>query len=104
MDFFFDSSSRHIEQKYPNLKSNRADAIAKKVSNIISGYGWLNSIYAIAKDGIFTKQPYNAVESVEEEDVYKVLTYMSWKTAQSDYRYEYNKLKEKQNKQRQRLK
>ena len=104
MDFFFDSSSQHIEQKYPNLKGGKRDAIAKKVSGIIAGYGWLNSIYEIAKDNIFTKQPYNAIESVEEAGVYEVLTYMSWKTAQADYKYEYKKLADKQQKQRQKLK
>ena len=104
MGFFFDSSSKFVEQKYPNLKGGHRDPIAKKLAGIISGYGWLNSIYEIAKDGIFTKEPYSAVESIEEAKVYDVLTYMSWKTAQGDYKHEYQKLHSKQEERKQKMK
>jgi|TARA_R100000479_G_scaffold87921_2_gene42953 hypothetical protein len=48
-------------------------------------YGWLNTLYDIALDGIFTRDGQDAVESVKREKLYKVLTYVSWKTAKGDF-------------------
>jgi len=48
-------------------------------------YGWLNSLYDLALDGVFTKKGKDAIQSVKDEKLYKVLTYMSWKTAKSDF-------------------
>jgi hypothetical protein len=45
---------------------------------------------------VFSK-PYkwSPIESVEHAGVWEVLTYMSWKAAQSEYKSEYQKLAQK---------
>ncbi len=48
-------------------------------------YGWLNTLYDVAKTGLFTKYPDNAIDSVRNENLYVVLTYLSWKTANNEY-------------------
>jgi hypothetical protein len=48
-------------------------------------FGWLNTLYDLANDGVFTKDGKDAIQSVKDEKLYKVLTYLSWKTAKSDY-------------------
>lgn len=89
-----------IKQKYPNLYG-KGTGIGNKVAHILDDYGWLNSIYDIAKDGVFTKAwKYNAIESVEEAEVWDVLTYMSWKSAQAEYKNKYQELANKQAKQK----
>ena len=54
----------------------------------MEGYGWLNTLYDIARDGIFTKQPMNAVESVLKENLYTVFTYISFKAAENEFQEE----------------
>ena len=53
--------------------------------DIIKSYGWLNSLYDIAKCGLFTTHPHNAVDSVRNENMWVIFTYLSWKTAQAEY-------------------
>ena len=48
-------------------------------------YGWLNTLYDIALDGIFTNSGKDAIQSVKDEKFYKVMTYLSWKTSKSDF-------------------
>jgi hypothetical protein len=89
-----------IKQKYSNLYGS-GSTIGKKISHILDEYGWLNSIYDIATDGVFTKSwKYNAIESVEEAGVWEVLTYMSWKSAQAEYKNKFEELAQKQAKQK----
>ena len=48
-------------------------------------YGWLNSLYDLALDGVFTIEGKDAIQCVKDEKLYKVMTYMSWKTAKADF-------------------
>tara|TARA_Y100001972_G_C7654397_1_gene329353 strand:+ start:1574 stop:1768 length:195 start_codon:yes stop_codon:yes gene_type:complete len=48
-------------------------------------YGWLNSLYDVAMDGLFTKDGKDPIQSVKDEKLYKVLTYIAWKTSKSDF-------------------
>jgi len=48
-------------------------------------FGWLNTLYDLAMDGVFTRNGKDAIQSVKDEGLYKVLTFMSWKTAKTDY-------------------
>jgi uncharacterized protein (DUF433 family) len=81
-----------IKSKFPNLYG-KSTGTGKKISHILDEYGWLNSIYDIARDGIFTKGwKYNAVESVEETEVWDILTYMSWKSANQEYKNKYQEI------------
>ena len=91
--FFFDSSRKLIDDKFPNLSKGTSDAQAKiAATGTINGYGWLNSLYDIAKEGIFTLPTETPLESVLKTDLYQVMTYLSWKRACSDYEKEYNEL------------
>ena len=56
-----------------------------KASRIMKPYGWLNTLYDIALDGIFTNKGKDAIQSVKDEKLYKVMTYLSWKTSKSDF-------------------
>ena len=51
----------------------------------IRPFGWLNSLYALAKEGVFKMDGLNEIESVKSENLYKVFTYLSWQNAKSDY-------------------
>ena len=55
-----------------------------KASRIMKPYGWLNTLSDIALDGIFTSKGKDAIQSVKDEKLYKVMTYLSWKTSKSD--------------------
>ena len=59
-------------------------------------FGSLNTLYDIAADNIFTKDGKDAIQSVKDEKFYKVMTYLAWKTARSDYEL---KISEEQKKQ-----
>jgi hypothetical protein len=48
-------------------------------------YGWLNTLYDLALDGIFTNSGKDAIQSVKDEKFFKVMTYLSWKTSKSDF-------------------
>lgn len=84
-----------IKQKYPNLYGKQTGT-GKKIANILGEYGWLNSIYEVAQDGVFTKGwKYSPIESVEEADVWDVLTYLSWKSATAEYKNKYQEIEQK---------
>ena len=51
----------------------------------MEGYGWLNTLYDVAKSGLFTEQPLNAINSVKKQNVYEVFTYISWTSACNQY-------------------
>jgi len=51
----------------------------------MEGLGWLNTLYDVALDGVFTKAPDNAVDSVMNTNLYEVFTYLSWKTSKAEY-------------------
>lgn len=59
--------------------------LTSESSKIMQGFGWLNTLYTIAREGVFTKEPYNAVESVLKENLYSVFTYYSFKTAENEF-------------------
>tara|TARA_R100000655_G_scaffold24_2_gene138 strand:+ start:4189 stop:4419 length:231 start_codon:yes stop_codon:yes gene_type:complete len=61
-------------------------------------YGWLNTLYDVAKTGLFTKHPHNAVDSVRLEDLYIIFTYISYKTAVNEYENEVRKGMEQEQK------
>ena len=61
----------------------------------ISGYGWLNSLYEIAKENMFTLPEHSPINSVLLTDLYEVLTYLSWKNAVAQYEKIYNDLHKK---------
>jgi|TARA_R100000700_G_C3124447_1_gene112139 hypothetical protein len=51
----------------------------------MEGLGWLNTLYDVATDKVFTKAPYNAIDSVMNTNLYEVFSYLSWKTAKNEY-------------------
>lgn len=51
----------------------------------MAGFGWLNTLYDLSIDGVFTREPHNAIESVEHTNLYEVMTFLSWKTARNEY-------------------
>jgi hypothetical protein len=59
-------------------------------------YGWLNTLYDVAIDGVFTRDGKDAMQSVKDEKLYKVLTYVSWKTAKVDFENAVNQEQSKQ--------
>lgn len=94
--FFFDSARKLIDESFPNLSSSGGDSKAVRAAeHTISGYGWLNSLYDLAKTGIFTLPQHNPVNSVLLTDLYEVLTYLSWKNACTQYEKMYNDLNKK---------
>ena len=58
-------------------------------------YGWLNTLYDVALDGVFTQNGKDAMQSVKDEKLYKVLTYVSWKTAKGDFELAVNEEQQK---------
>ena len=68
-------------------------------------FGWLNTLYDTAKTGLFTTQPLNAIDSVREQRLDVVFTYLSWKAASIEYETEVkqgmeNEAKQKSNSRR----
>lgn len=59
-------------------------------------YGWLNTLYDVAKTGLFTSQPNNAIDSVRFTNLYVVFTFISWKAANNEYETEVKKGMEKE--------
>jgi hypothetical protein len=91
--FFFVSTREYIDEQFPNLSKTGGDAKATiAAKSTIAGYGWLNSVYSVAKDNIFTLPTHNAIDSVLLTDLYAVLTYLSWTNACNEYERAYNKL------------
>ena len=94
--FFFDSARKLINDTFPNLSDSGGDGKAIRAAEFtISGYGWLNSLYDIAKVGIFTLPQHNPLNSVLLTDLYEVLTYLSWKNAVTQYEKIYADLNKK---------
>ena len=86
--FFFEQTNTTLQQKFPNIfKTNTTlkNRHAMEHMEIIKSYGWLNTLYEIAKQGVFTKHPHNAVDSVRNENMNVIFTYLSWKTAHAEY-------------------
>lgn len=54
-------------------------------------YGWLNTLYDVAKTGLFTAGNLNALDSTRETNLYVVFTYLSWSSAQNEYENEVRK-------------
>ncbi len=59
-------------------------------------YGWLNTLYDVAKTGLFTFAPYNAIDSVRNQNLFKIFTFLSWKSANNEYENEVKKGMEKE--------
>ncbi len=59
-------------------------------------FGWLNTLYDLSLDGVFTRDGKDAMQSVKDEKLYKVMTYLSWKTAKGDYELAVNEEQQKQ--------
>jgi hypothetical protein len=98
VQFFFEQENNIIFRTYQNLfreGGTKSIAVAK-ASRIMKPFGWLNTMYDISLDGLFTKDGKDAIQSVKDEKLYKILTYLSWKTAKGDYELAIN---EEQNKQ-----
>jgi hypothetical protein len=94
--FFFVQTRKQINEQYPNLSKGGNDAKANAAAKgTIDGYGWLNSIYPTAQDGIFNLPDQNPLNSVLLTDLYEVLTYLSWKSACVQYEKTYSKLIQK---------
>jgi hypothetical protein len=91
--FFFDSARKFVNDKFPNLSKGTSDHLAKiAAKGTIDGYGWLNSIYDVAKEGIFNMPNESPLESVLKSDLGKIMTYLSWKSATNSYEKLYNEL------------
>lgn len=85
--FFFEQTNDKLTKRYPNLfrDGNTKSVAVAKASKIMKPYGWLNTLYDLALDGIFTNNGKDAIQSVKDEKFYKVMTYLSWKTSKSDF-------------------
>ena len=85
--FFFEQTNDQLAKRYPNVfrEGNSKSIAVVKASKIMKPYGWLNTLYDIALDGIFTNNGKDAIQSVKDEKFYKVMTYLSWKTSKSDF-------------------
>lgn len=63
-------------------------------------YGWLNTLYDVAKTGLFTSNENNAVDSVRQTNLYVIFTYLSWSSAHNEYENEVRKSMENEAKQK----
>jgi len=54
-------------------------------------YGWLNTLYDVAKSGLFTVGNMNAIDSCRATNLYVIFTYLSWSSAQNEYESEVRK-------------
>lgn len=89
--FFFEQAKSSISKDFPNVFGGGKSSGKSSVDTIgiynklLKPYGWLNSLYQLSIDGVFTEGDKNSIESVKDTNLYKVLTYLSWKTAKNDY-------------------
>ena len=98
VQFFFEQTNYSINQRYKNLfrdGGTKSIAVAK-ASKIMKPFGWLNTLYDLSLDGVFTRDGNDAMQSVKDEKLYKVMTYLSWKTAKGDYELAVNEEQRKQ--------
>ena len=95
--FFFGEVRTEVDVKFPNLSGseNGDPKAAVAAKNTINGYGWLNSLYEVAQDGVFTVTKHSPVESVLNTGLYEVLTYLSWKAAGNEFERQLNELHKK---------
>ena len=92
--FFFAEVRTKVHDSFPNLSGGGGDPkVAIAAKNTVNGYGWLNSLYDVAKDGVFNRNwELNPVESVLITNLYEVLTYLSWKGACNEFEKQLNDL------------
>jgi hypothetical protein len=97
--FFFDQVRTRIDDQFPNLSGGSGDAAGSRAAKgTIDGYGWLNSVYRIAKDGIFTHNSKSAIQSVLDTKLDEILTYLSWQNACSRFEEILSEIRKKQQK------
>ena len=98
VQFFFEQENNSITRRYQNLfRDGQTKSIAvAKASKIMKPFGWLNTLYDLSLDGVFTRDGKDAMQSVKDEKLYKVMTYLSWKTAKGDYELAVNEEQRKQ--------
>lgn len=98
VQFFFEQTNDEVSKRYPNIfREGGSKSIAvTKASRIMKPYGWLNTLYDVALDGVFTQNGKDAMQSVKDEKLYKVLTYVSWKTSKADFELAVNEEQSKQ--------
>jgi hypothetical protein len=94
--FFFEQVRTRIDDQFPNLKGGGNAKAARAAKGTIDGYGWLNSVYRVAAEGIFTKGNESAVDSVLNAKLDEILTYLSWKNACTKFDEILNELNKKQ--------
>tara|TARA_R110000744_G_scaffold168571_1_gene286278 strand:+ start:7656 stop:7868 length:213 start_codon:yes stop_codon:yes gene_type:complete len=51
----------------------------------MEGYGWLNTLYDLSIDGVFTHGNKTAINSVMDTNLYEVFTFLSWKSSKNEY-------------------
>jgi hypothetical protein len=96
--FFFEQVRTEIDDKFPNLSGEGGNPKARiATKGTIDGYGWLNSVYDVAKDGIFTCNNLSAVESVLLTNLYEILTYLSYKSAYNSFEEKLHEINKKTN-------
>ena len=98
MSVFFDQVRTKINNMFPNLSGGDGEGSAKAriaAKGTIDGYGWLNTVYDTAKEGVFTKPTDTPLSSVLNTNLYEILTYLSWKSAYADYETQINELTNK---------
>ena len=85
--FFFAEVRTKVHATFPNLTGGNGDPKATiAAKNTVNGYGWLNSLYDVAKDGVFNRDwECNPINSVLTTNLYEVLTYLSWKAACNEF-------------------
>ena len=99
--FFFIKSIKNFNQKFPNLWGGATGSRESiQAGKIIEGYGWLNSLFNVAKDGVFTHPNHDPINSVKLTKVLRVLTYLSWKNAVNDTENKYDELMQDKQKRR----
>jgi hypothetical protein len=105
--FFFDDTNRTIQERYKNIFKDgqrTGNRHADENWDIMSGFGWLNTLYDLAFDGVFTSKNQSAIVSVQESNLYDVLTFLSWKSAKNEYESEVRSSMESEAESRQRSK
>ena len=66
---FFEQTNDKLTKRYPNLfrDGNTKSVAVAKASKIMKPYGWLNTLYDLALDGVFTNNGKDAIQSVKDE-------------------------------------
>lgn len=88
LPFFFEQTNTGLSKKYPNVfkgGQRNENRHAQKHWEIVEPYGWLNTLYDVAKTGLFTTPNDNAIDSVRNTNLYVIFTFISWKSAQNEY-------------------